>query len=144
MRVFFDTSVLVAAMVESHPMHTRSLIWLRRARSGEIGFLVAGHTVAELYSVLTTLPARPRISPRVAREMIESNIESSAEIVGLTPSDYKLTIDRMAELGLAGGAVYDALIARAAMKSAADRLLTLDVGDFERVWPESKKVLSLP
>ncbi len=54
------------------------------------------------------------------------------------------TIDRLAELGMSGGAVYDALIARAAEKSGAERLLTLNASDFERVWPEGKSLLSLP
>jgi hypothetical protein len=30
MKVFFDTSVLVAAQVESHPVHSRALAWLKK------------------------------------------------------------------------------------------------------------------
>ena len=56
MKVMFDTSVLVAGMVEPHPMHERALPWLKRARSRDLEFFVAGHTLAELYAVLTTLP----------------------------------------------------------------------------------------
>ncbi len=43
MKVLFDTSVLVAAMVEVHPMHGRSIPWLRRAREGRVVFLAASH-----------------------------------------------------------------------------------------------------
>ena len=32
MKILFDTSVLVAALVESHPMHTRAFPWLKKAR----------------------------------------------------------------------------------------------------------------
>ena len=56
MKTLFDTSVLVAAVVEPHPMHVRALPWLQRAKAGEIDFFVASHTLAELYAVLTTLP----------------------------------------------------------------------------------------
>ena len=53
MRILFDTSVLVAAMVESHPMHSRALPWLQQVRAGEPedSFFVAAHTLAELYAV---------------------------------------------------------------------------------------------
>ncbi|HEV2064753.1 MAG TPA: PIN domain-containing protein, partial [Thermoanaerobaculia bacterium] len=75
MKVLFDTSVLVAAMVEPHPVHERALSWLKRARVGDFEFLVASHTLAELYAVLTTLPVRPRISPEIASRLVQQNVE---------------------------------------------------------------------
>ena len=56
MRVFFDTSVLVAALFEGHAFHRQAFPWLKRAREREFSFLVATHTLAELYSALTSLP----------------------------------------------------------------------------------------
>jgi predicted nucleic acid-binding protein len=144
LRVFFDTSVLVAASVEPHPMHERSLVWVKRAKAEELEMLVASHTIAELYGVLTTLPVRPRISPDTAVRLILENVRKIAKVVPLSVSDYEAAIERLAELGIPGGAVYDALIARAAKKSGAERFLTLNAGDFERVWPEGKSLLSLP
>jgi len=125
-------------------MHERSLVWLRRAKAEELEMLVASHTIAELYGVLTTLPLRPRITPDTALRLILENVRKIAKIVPLSVSDYEATIERLAELGIPGGAVYDALIARAAEKSSAERLLTLNASDFERVWPEGKSRLSLP
>ena len=52
MRVLADTSVLVAAMVESHPAHDRAFPWLLRAKQGKLDLLVATHTLAETYAVL--------------------------------------------------------------------------------------------
>jgi len=144
LKVFFDTSVLVAASVEPHPMHERSLVWLKRAKAEELEMLVASHTIAELYGVLTTLPVRPRITPDTALRLILENVRKIAKVVPLSVSDYEATIDRLAELGISGGAVYDALIARAAEKSGAERVLTLNASDFERVWPEGKSLHSLP
>ncbi len=125
-------------------MHERSLVWVKRAKAKELEMLVASHTIAELYGVLTTLPVRPRISPDTAVRLILENVRKIAKIVSLSVSDYEATIERLAELGIPGGAVYDALIARAARKSGAERFLTLNAGDFERVWPEGKSLLSLP
>ena len=47
-------------------------------------------------------------------------------------------------LGLAGGVIYDALIARVALKSNVDRLLTLNIDHFTRAWPDGEKIISLP
>ena len=84
MKTLFDTSVIIAALVESHPMHDRAFPWLRQAKANEFEFVVAGHTLAELYAVLSTLPIKPRISPLVAHRLIHENIEVSAKIVSLT------------------------------------------------------------
>jgi predicted nucleic acid-binding protein len=144
MRTLFDTSVLVAAIVEPHPMHTRALPWLQRAKAGEIDFLVASHTLAELYAVLTTLPLKPRISPLTAWRLVHDNIETSAKIISLSPSDYKDTIKYMSELGLTGGIIYDALIVKAAQKSGVERLLTFNADDFIRLWPGGESFIYIP
>ena len=144
MNVLFDTSVLVAAIVQPHPMHSRALSWLKQAKAGELRYLIASHTLAELYAVLTTLPVTPRISPATAWRLIRENVETAATVIPLTPTDYRLVLKRLAELGVSGGVIYDALIARAAQKAQVDRLLTLNPDDFARVWPEGEAVLSVP
>ena len=144
MKTVFDTSVIVSGIVESHPMHTKCLPWLQRAKAGEVECIVVSHTLAETYAVLTTLPVKPRISPLVAQRLIENNLQSNARIVALTATDYWSTIQRMAEMGLPGGTVYDALIATVARRLSVDRLLTLNVDDFRRVWPEAKHLITTP
>ena len=144
MRILFDTSVLVAGIVEAHPMHGRSGPWLEEARAGEFEFLAASHALAELYAVLTRLPLSPRISPGMARRLIQANVEAAATIVPLDAADYARVLTHVAQLEITGGAVYDALIARTAEIARADRLLTLNPGDFQRVWPEGKAILSVP
>ena len=66
MKTLFDTSIIVAALVESHPMHQRVFPWFKQARANEFELIVASHTIAELYAVLSTLPIKPRISPIIA------------------------------------------------------------------------------
>jgi hypothetical protein len=41
----------------------------------------------------------------------------------------------LARNGITGGAVYDAVIACVAERTAVDHLVTLNVADFQRVWP---------
>jgi predicted nucleic acid-binding protein len=144
MKVLFDTSVLVAAMVEAHARHETALPWLEKARTGEVGYFVSAHTLAELFSVLSTLPTSPRPTAAIARRLIHENVERSARVVPLGRHDYSAVLRDMADLGLCGGIVYDALIARAARKAKVERLLTLNPGDFRRVWPDGTSIIASP
>jgi predicted nucleic acid-binding protein len=47
-------------------------------------------------------------------------------------------------MGLSGGVIYDALIAHAAEKVGAERLLTLNGADFRRAWPEGESIIHAP
>jgi predicted nucleic acid-binding protein len=143
-KTLFDTSIIVSGIVESHPMHTKCLPWLQRAKAGEVECIVVSHTLAETYAVLTTLPVKPRISPLVAQRLIDKNLQKIARIVPLTIADYWNTIQRMTVMGLSGGTIYDALIATVARRLSADKLLTLNTDDFRRVWPEGDQVISTP
>lgn len=136
MKVFFDTSVLVAALVREHPRHERAFDRLRRARSGSDTMLTAGHTLAELFAVLTTLPVSPRIAPGAAARLIGESVEAHAAIVTLTAADYRETLRRVGDFGLSGGIFNDALACCAAVRANADLILTFNTKDFRRAWPE--------
>jgi len=144
MKVLLDTSVLVAALVRSHPRHAEALPWLARALAGEIALVIAAHTLAELHATLTTLPVRPRISPETALRLRIEGLPEAAEVVALSADDDQAVVRRMAELGLAGGVVYDALIARAAEMAGVDCLVTLNESDFRRAWPEGEQKITGP
>lgn len=68
MKCLFDTSALIAALLTGHTHHSACLPFLLQAQSQEIQGLIATHTLAELYSVLTRIP-KTKISP--AREWVE-------------------------------------------------------------------------
>jgi predicted nucleic acid-binding protein len=125
-------------------LHPIAFPWLKRAKPREFDLFVASHTLAELYAVLTTLPIRPKITPGVARQLIHNNIEAIARIVSLSASDYRSVIKRMGDLELSGGIIYDALIARAAQRSRVDRIVTFNIDDFKRVWPEGTAHIIVP
>jgi hypothetical protein len=67
--------------------------------------------------------------------LIEQNVLPFATVVGLSADDYKKLLLDLATAGIAGGAVYDAVIARSAELAAVDHLVTLNIGHFQRVWP---------
>ena len=136
MSILLDTSVLVAAMVESHPAHARALPWLQRVQNGTETGLVAAHSLAELYAILTTLPVQPHIPPTVARQLIQHNVLNKFKVVFLSGEDYAAVIDHLSDTGIIGGATYDALILHAAAKADADQVVTLNTKDFQRVYPD--------
>jgi predicted nucleic acid-binding protein len=114
LKILFDTSVLVAAIVTSHSRHAQAFGWMKRAKSGEFEALVSSHSMAELYSVLTSLPFKPKISPIHGQRLIEESVQKIFSIVALTPSDYSRVLHSLAEMNLAGGIIYDALLAQTA------------------------------
>lgn len=64
MKIFFDTSVLVAAFVNAHPKHANCLPWLQKVKKKEIEGIISVHSLIEIYSILTKLPLSPRIRLR--------------------------------------------------------------------------------
>ena len=141
MKVLLDSSVLIAALLPDHVHHGSAHAWLVQAKLGTFEFVVSGHTLAEVYSVLTRLPRTPPISPTDAWRLLRENIISSARIVTL--SDYIDLLTQLSQRGISGGAVYDAIIARAAELAQVDRLLTINKAHFHKVWPlGSSKIVS--
>lgn len=136
MRILFDTSVLMAALVQVHPAHDVAVRRLQQIKHGDDTGVVSAHTLAELYSNLTRLPVKPIISPTVAQQLIKQNIVGTFEIVSLSAQDYVAVIDHLVANNIIGGVIYDALIARAAIQAKVDQLVTLNARDFRRVYPD--------
>jgi predicted nucleic acid-binding protein len=143
-KTLFDTSIIIAALVESHPKHEIAFPWLKQAKTKTFELVIASHTLAELYAVLSTLPIKPRISPAVAWRLIHENIEAVSKVISLTSSEYSAVVKRLSTSGLKGGIVYDALIAKVAQKAGVKRLLTFNSDHFKRVWPEGENVIVTP
>lgn len=144
MKILLDTSLLVAAIVEAHPAHESALPWLQRIRNKEDTGVIAAHSVAELYAILTTLPIQPKISPKTAKQLIQQDVLSVCHIVALAEEDYKAVITHLSEANISGGVTYDALILYAALKADVDRVITLNEKDFRRIYPELQDKISSP
>lgn len=143
-RAVFDSSVLIAALLQTHPQHAASLALVGRAVRGECKGLIANHTALETYSVLTRLPLSPRLQPALARRMIFENFERRLTWVALNAADYRKILQEAGDLGIAGGAVYDLIPCWVAKKSRADRLYTWNTRDFLRLWPAGQGVIATP
>lgn len=135
MKILLDSSVLIAGVLGLHSDHQRARLWLEKAKNGDIEAIVSAHTLAEVYSVLTRMPRPLRVSPGVALQLIERNILSCIEVLALTADEYCDLIRHLAQIGIVGGAVYDAVIACAAAKAQVDHIVTFNARDFRRVYP---------
>lgn len=144
MKVLLDTSVLVAALVDSHTHHERALPWLESVRHQQTEAVISAHTLAELYSVLSTLPVRPRISPADAYQLIADNVIGVMEVMALTVDDYYDLLAQITQQNIAGGAVYDGVIACAAAKAQVDHIVTFNARDFRRVRPALAASIIVP
>ncbi len=132
MKVLFDTSVLVAALIVSHPQHSACFARLKAAESREVQGFVSTHSLAEIYSVITRFPIQPRIAPHQAQSTI-ADISQYLEVVPLHSNEYLAAITQMVALNLPGGGIFDALIAQAALKADVNILLTMNPSHFTRL-----------
>ncbi|MDR0627499.1 MAG: type II toxin-antitoxin system VapC family toxin [Bifidobacteriaceae bacterium] len=112
-----DTSVAVAFLDQGHSAHLTCVA----ALSGRVAAL-AGHAAFESYSVLTRLPEPGRVSPADARRALEA---AFPEDCWLSATAQRELAKRLADAGIAGGAVFDALVGEAA-RAAGRTLLTRD------------------
>lgn len=118
MRLTADTSVLVAAFASWHEHHD-----LAFAAIGRLDAVVA-HCLLETYSVLTRLPAPHRMVADVVASYLDQTF-GRHEAVALLGSEQQSLVGACVVQGIAGGSVYDALIA-ATCARANLKLLTLD------------------
>jgi predicted nucleic acid-binding protein len=142
-KVLFDTSVLVAALIVSHPKHESCFDRLKAAESGLIQGFISTHSLAELYSVITRLPVQPHVSPEQAQKVITEALQY-LEMISLLPSDYQTVIAQVANLNLPGGSIFDALIAQAALKAKVDVLMTLNPKHFIRLGTAIANLVQVP
>jgi predicted nucleic acid-binding protein len=120
-KAFFDTSVLVPVFYGDHVHHRLSLdLFIRFAKTtGCCG----AHSLAEVYSTLTRMPGRHRISGEQAMLFIAS-IRERLSIVALTGQEYADALEASAARGIVGGAIYDAILAHCAIKAKAETIYT--------------------
>lgn len=104
--IALDTSVAVPLLVQTHRAHCAVVSWWQGRE-----LALSGHAVAETYSVLTRLPGDLRLTPADAARLLD---ERFAAPLLLGRKIAKQLPDVLSGLGIAGGAVYDALVALAA------------------------------
>jgi predicted nucleic acid-binding protein len=114
---FFDSSALVPVFYADHPHHGSSAKVFLTATKQDFCAL---HTLAEVYATLTGLPLRPRISGADGITILKQ-IRDRLTLISLGEAEYVEAIESVSAT-IIGGAAYDALIARCALKAQAETL----------------------
>jgi predicted nucleic acid-binding protein len=141
MKEFFDTSVLVPAFVGDHPHHVASVkVFVKATKKHSF---CAAHSLAELYSTLTSLPLKPMISPDQAVLFIQE-ARNRLSIIALDEIEYYAAIEQMAEKRITGGRIYDGLLLHCAMKAKAETIYTWNLKHFQHLFPELSEKVKTP
>jgi len=106
-----DTSVAIPLLVQTHRAHPSVVRWWD---GREVA--LSGHAVAETYLVLTRLPGDLRVGAADAARLLRARFAAHLQ---LKPRTAARLPELLADLGIAGGAVYDALVALAAVEHDA-------------------------
>ena len=132
MKAFLDTSVLVATFYADHEHHLPSIdLFLR---FGKKDACCGAHSLAEVYATLTGMPGKRRVSGHEALLFL-GDIRERLTLVALDEREYFQMAEAYAAGGLAGGAVYDAILGHCALKAQAKVIYTWNTKDFLRLSP---------
>ena len=141
MKVFFDTTVFVATVLAEHPHHVSSLKVYSQANKRHS--YCSAHSLAETYATVTRLPGKLRMSCDQVLLFLRE-VQTLVTVITLDENDYLATMADAANGGIGGGAIYDALIARCAVKAQADVLYTWNLNHFNRFGPEVARLVRTP
>src|ERR1700674_1719199 len=144
MKIYCDTSVLVAASISTHPHYAQSMGLLLQVRAGKLEAVISAHGTAEFYAVLTRAPLSPPIYPSEAWRLLAENILPHFHVAALTAAQYASVLRQAAEKGWTGGLVYDALHLEAAPSNRCKRIYTFNLRHFLQLAPELRNTICSP
>ncbi|AEU34619.1 PIN domain-containing protein [Granulicella mallensis] len=141
MKAFFDTSVLVPVFYGDHVHHEASLrLFIQFNRStGCCG----AHSLVEVFSTLTRMPGKHRISPEQAILFIGS-IRERLTLIALDGDEYADTLEISAARGIVGGSIYDAMLAQCAIKAQAGIIYSWNIRHYAQCGPPITERLQTP
>jgi predicted nucleic acid-binding protein len=141
MKAFFDTSVLVPVFYGDHVHHQASL---RRFIEFDPSTGCCGaHSLAEVYSTLTRMPGKHRISGEQAMLFIDS-VREHLSLVTLDGEEYAKALGASASLGIVSAEIYDALLAHCALKAEAETIYSWNARHYAQCGPEVSRRLQTP
>ena len=141
MKAFLDTSVLVATFYADHQYHPPSIdLFLR---FGKRDACCGAQSLAEIYATLTGMPGKRRVSGDEAMLFL-GDIGERLTLITLDGHEYLQMAEACAAGGLAGGAIYDAILGQCALKAKAETIYTWNAKDFLRLSPSIASRVKTP
>ena len=141
MRSFFDTSALVPVFYGDHAHHKGSLE--RFIQFDKSDGCCGAHSLAEVYSTLTRMPGKHRISAEQAMLFIGS-IRERLSVIALSGDEYADALQAASALGIVGGGIYDAVLAHCALKAKVETIYTWNTRHYSLCGKEVTELLRTP
>jgi predicted nucleic acid-binding protein len=142
MKICFDTSILVAALLQQHPHHAIAFPRLQAVKDGAVQGYLTTHGLAELFATLTALPLKPRLLPADVQRIIGQSILGYFVLIPLGADHYRDAIQLTVSRNLASGAIYDALHLVGALSAGCTTLYTLNLRHFRALAPGDSMIAS--
>jgi predicted nucleic acid-binding protein len=145
-KVAFDTSVLVPAIVAGHRHHARARCWILAVETGRLEGTASWHAMSETWSVLTRLPVTPRITSLAAWGAVRRLCSMLTLLTLVPPAEriYRTALARCTARRLTSGVVFDALHLVTAEEAGADAMLTFNQADFVRLIDVNSPPITVP
>lgn len=124
--VVIDTSVLVAAMVESEAFHPECRQLLRAGSCS-----IYSHCIAEAFATLTGGSKGFRVDADTVQGALENYLVPALNVITLPPGAVLAAMRECKSRGVRGGVIYDFRHLVAARKAKAPRLYTLNVSHLQ-------------
>lgn len=141
--VFFDTSILLAGLVEMGDVSLPAQRILDDCARGAVPQpLTAWYCCLEFYSVATRLPAGLRLEPELARRLIDEEILVRFQVYDLPRESRLRFLADAASDRVTGGRIYDAHIAEIARLAGARTVVTDNGRHFASLARHRIRVLS--
>lgn len=144
-RVFLDTSVLLAGLVETGPASRPAQEILTAVAAGRLRRPVtAWHCCLEFFAVSTRLPEEFRLSPADSCRLIVEEILGRFQVLELPDTARHTFLMGLAQGHLVGGRVYDAHIGEIARQAGAAVVVTDNLRHFSSLTLKGVRVVDSP
>lgn len=125
MSVFFDTSVLLAGLVDFGPQSAPAQSLMHAVAEKHLATVgTAWHCCLEFFSVSTRLPPEFRLSPAEASLLLQDEVFERIAVHDLPARDRLPMLEAAGRDGVAGGRIYDTHIAEIARAIGATVVVT--------------------
>lgn len=141
-KVYFDTSTLVAALLQNHPHHALAFPRLQAVRTHQTYGHLTTHALAALFATLTALPLRPKLLPADVQALIQRSILPHFTLIPLGNAHYSDGMALTVRQSCNSGAIYDAFHLIGARISECVKLFTLNLRHFKALAPADPMVCS--
>jgi len=123
--IFFDTSVLLAGIVDFGPQSAPAQSLMHTVAEKRLDDVTtAWHCCLEFFSVATRLPPEFRLTPAEAALLLQEEVFGRIAVHDLPGPDRPLMLQAAGRDGVAGGRIYDTHIAEVARAIDAKVVIT--------------------